>query len=500
MEEWNNDQQRSGDVMRDEPIAADAPEVEAGSNVQVNEDVSVPTAMPEEPYMPPAMYNGVPPYQPPAAPYQPPVAPYYTVPSSPVPSAPQPTPPKKSKGDRAPIIVLSIMCALSVLMMGGMMLMFAVFYPNGSSGGDGQQTTTTTASGDLKGSEQDNTGAANPDAPSVDISETPDLGNATKEADGGLLTSEIVANNLNSTVVLTMYQKNSYGGYFGYNGDELVEVGGATGIIYSADGYIITNSHCVYDEDMSRVYDRLVVTLYNGEEYEAKVAGYDQTTDLAVIKIEATGLTAAKFGDSSKLALGERVVTLGNSGGLEWSASQGIVSGLARDVYEDTGYAIKCLQVDAIINPGSSGGPLFNKYGQVVGINSAKIVSEGYEGLGFSIPINEAKSVIEDLAKYGYVRNRVSLGIMGRTITSIGYEGFYIDSISQDSALAGTAAAKGDIITHVNGVRVMDYAEMRAELVKYNVGDSVTLTLIRLDRSSREVETFTVTVKLQESR
>ena len=269
----------------------------------------------------------------------------------------------------------------------------------------------------------------------------------------------------------------------------------------SADGYIITNSHCVYDEETQKKFDRIDVTLYDGRVFEgATIVGYDPTTDLAVVKVDATDLTPAEFGDSSALALGDRVVTLGNSGGLAWTVSQGVLSGQARDVYEDTGYAIKCLQVDAIINPGSSGGPLLNAYGQVVGVNSAKIVMTGYEGLGFSIPINEAKGVIDDLIKYGYVTGRVSLGIMGRTITSIGYEGFMIESIGTESALVGTKAQVGDIITHVNGKRVTDYAQMRAELTSYEVGESVTLTLLRLDRQTRTTIDFDITVVLQESR
>ena len=169
-------------------------------------------------------------------------------------------------------------------------------------------------------------------------------------------------------------------------------------------------------------------------------------------------------------------------------------------MYEDTGYAIKCLQVDAVINPGSSGGPLINAYGQVVGVNSAKIVLTGYEGLGFSIPINEAKEVIDDLIKYGYVTGRVALGITGRTISSIGYEGFMIDDIADNSAFAGTQVRAGDIITHVDGKRVMDYAEMRAELTRHEVGDTIELTLIRLNQQTRQVHEYTVNVTLKESK
>lgn len=191
------------------------------------------------------------------------------------------------------------------------------------------------------------------------------------------------------------------------------------------------------------------------------------------------------------------MIALGNAGGLEWSASQGIISGLARDVYEDTGYSIKCLQTDAAINPGNSGGPLLNNQGQVIAVNSAKIGGEDYEGLGFSIPINEAKVIIDDLAKYGYVKGRVMLGITGSQVDQPGYEGFLIRSIEEGSCLAGTKAQAGDIITHVNGVRVETYAAMRSELTKYKVGETITLTLMRVDQ--RQNVSFDVQCTLGES-
>ena len=243
---------------------------------------------------------------------------------------------------------------------------------------------------------------------------------------------------------------NCAGGFYGGTTSEQ-QAGGATGIIMTSDGYIITNWHCVINEKTNRQFARIQVTTYDGTKYDqATVIGADKDTDLAVIKINAANLKAAEFGDSSQLSMGDRVVALGNAGGLEWSASQGIVSGTARDVYDDTGYSIKCLQTDAAINPGNSGGPLLNNQGQVIGVNSAKIVAEGYEGLGFSIPIKEAKVIIDDLLKYGYVKGRVMLGIMGNEVATPGYEGFMINSINEGSVLQGTKAQAGDIITHVN--------------------------------------------------
>ncbi len=476
------------------------PQEEAAQEETPAEPTPVAPSMQTPPYaapMPPqAPYTPVqPPYTPPRSPYGAPSP--YGMPRSPygapMPPSPRPQPPKpkkKKSGERIAIAALAVVCCLSLVMWGW--LAVKVMNSDGENSSDDSKAPSVSTQGD----EGDR--GVNNDGPTLQITDVEALD------DGGLATREIVDRNLDATVVLTMYTESSnsfYGYYYGDDDGSLMEVGGASGIIMSEDGYIITNSHCVFDEEMQEQYDRIDVTLYDGRVFEdVEIIGYDPTTDLAVIKIDAEGLATAEFGDSSALALGDRVITLGNSGGLQWSVSQGVLSGQARDVYEDTGYAIKCLQVDAIINPGSSGGPLINAYGQVVGVNSAKIVLTGYEGLGFSIPINEAKEVIDDLIKYGYVTGRVSLGIMGRTITSIGYEGFMIESINADSALKGSKAQAGDIITHVNDKRVTDYAEMRAELTSYEVGETITLTLIRLDRQTRETTEFDITVKLQESR
>jgi serine protease Do len=297
-----------------------------------------------------------------------------------------------------------------------------------------------------------------------------------------------------------MYDRVTAGGWgFGGGRSSEQQVGAATGIVWSKDGYIITNAHVVFNEDAGQVYGRIKVTLYNEEEYDAEVVGYDRKTDLAVIKVQADNLQPAEFGQSTQLRLGQRVVVLGNNASYGWSVTQGVISGLARDVYEETAYAIKCLQTDAVINFGNSGGPLINTSGQVVGINSAKIVQTGYEGLGFSIPIEEARPILENLITNGYVKGRVMLGITGNTVTTSGYEGFRIQEISPDSPMADTNARAGDIITHVNDVRVKSYVELSTELNKNKVGDKVKITLMRvLDGGA--TEPVNVTVTLMEAR
>lgn len=404
-----------------------------------------------------------------------PTPPPYTAP-------PAPQPPRKKRQGVA-VVVLAVVGVLAVIAM-LVMLVFTIF-------GATDDVYLSTDEQDMQQEVIDN------DAPTVNITDWAD-------DDGGLSASEIINKNMDSTVVINVYQMQVPTGLYqyGFGSETLAKVSEATGIVMTKDGYIITNWHVVIDEKTGEPFDRIDVTTSEDKTYEdARVIGADESTDLAVIKVDADDLEVAEFGDSSKLVMGARVLTLGNAGGLQWSASQGIISGLARDVYDDTGYSIKCLQTDAAINPGNSGGPLLNNSGQVVGINSAKIAAEGYEGLGFSIPINEAKKIIDDLIKYGYARGRVELGITGYSISNNGYYGFVIRSIETGSVLEGTKARVGDLITAVDGVKIRDgYSALRTEMAKHNAGDTVTLSLLRLDSRTGQETTFTVSCTLKESK
>ena len=399
-----------------------------------------------------------------------------------------PQPPKKRKHTGA-IIALSVVGVLAVLVL-TITVAFSLGRTISSDVSDIGSTVT-----DKKDNDSTGDNVINDNAPTLNITDWSDN-------DGGLTATEVINKNLDSTVVITIYQmKNGNNSAYAFGTASLTQVGSGSGIVMTKDGYIITNWHVVTDTDTGKQYDEVDVTLHNGKVYKnAKVIGADQSTDLAVIKVEATDLTPAEFGDSSKMVLGARVIALGNAGGLQWSATQGIISGLARDVYEDTGYSIKCLQTDAAINPGNSGGPLINNQGQVIGINSAKIASTDVEGLGFSIPINEAKTIIDDLTKYGYVKGRVQLGITGYSVNSNGYHGFVIQSINSDSVLKNTNAAVGDLITAIDGTDITGYGDLRAALAKHSVGDEVQLSILRLDNRSGEKTTFTVTCKLAESK
>ena len=394
---------------------------------------------------------------------------------APMPGNSSKPPKKKRNGPGILIGVLGGLCAVTIIVLS---VLLALAWDGGIN--------LSAAGGNSTGGGNPASSFHNGDAPKIQINEL-------DEDTQGKSTREIVKMNLESTVILSMYMNQS-----GYGIGEQ-QAGEASGIVMTADGYIITNWHCVVNEDSGQPYSRIAVTMHDGTTFdEAQIIGYDQSTDLAVIRVAAMNLKPAEFGDSSQLDIGDKVVALGNAGGLAWTATQGIVSGLARDVYEDTGYAIKCLQVDAAINPGNSGGPLMNAAGQVVAVNSAKIAIAGYEGLGFSIPIAEAQDIVNDLIQYGYVTGRVSLGIKGYTVNQANYKGFLIDSIVSGSPLEGTGAQKGDLITHVDGVRVNSYGELRGELSKHSVGDTVTLTILRVE--NRRDSTFTIQIKLAEDK
>lgn len=507
---WDKDPKETEDTL--EEIET----VNESDTAQHEEPVSAPAAeatpAPQQPVTPPVNevspdggYRYVPPYNGQVPPtYRPPQYYHPAMPQPPV--APPPAP--KQKKERGWIVIVAILAALAVLIS---CMTLAFWWIDNVSGGADKSGTTTTTNGATVTTTQPSSNAEAPDQ--LQQNPPPVTGNPdTAEdayCDGGYTTEYIVNKNLNSTVVLEMYMKTG-NRYFGES--SLQQVGVASGIVWTADGYIITNCHCVIDEETNEAYDRINVILYDGTVYEdAQVIGADDSTDLAVIKVNATDLVPAEFGDSDALVVGSRVVTLGNAAGLSWTATQGIVSAKARDVYDDTGYAIPCLQTDAAINGGNSGGPLLNKYGQVVGINSAKIVADGIEGLGFSIPINEAKEVLESLAKYGYVKGRVSLGIEGVTYDDGMYQGFAIVSIPDASGWMNTDTEQWEyyedrmgrilrltLIVGVDGVDVVDYGTLRAELAKHKVGDTVTLTLIHYNRENTEVTSHTVEVKLQE--
>ena len=269
-----------------------------------------------------------------------------------------------------------------------------------------------------------------------------------------------------------------------------------SGIIMSEDGYIITNAHVVEGATS------LKVMTSDGETYEAQLVGSDTVTDLAVVKIDATGLTAAEFGSSEDLRVADKVMAIGNPGGHELSSSVtiGYVSALNRAIANNTtGYTMEYIQTDAAINPGNSGGALINEYGQVVGINSAKISATGYEGLGFAIPIDTAQPIISDLIQYGYVKDRAVLGISGQFIDSMTGrfyglpQGEYVAQLNSSEAQA-SGLQVGDVITAIDGQQLDSESTLRSAILSKKPGDTVTLQVYR----SSTQQSATVELKLSE--
>jgi serine protease Do len=259
--------------------------------------------------------------------------------------------------------------------------------------------------------------------------------------------------------------------------------GGGSGIIIKPDGYVITNQHVI--EGASAVK----VILSNGKEYDAKLIGQDKKTDLAVIKIEETGLPTAELGESSALEVGELAVAIGNPLGQEFAGSvtAGVVSALNRTMNVD-GRQYTLIQTDASINPGNSGGALVNKFGQVVGINTVKIGTSGYEGMGFAIPIDIAMPIINELLESGYVKGRPVIGLGLREInepTSKRYnlpEGLYVLEVTEFSGAEKAGVKVSDIITKANGKDVRTVDELNKIRDTFKAGDSIELTIIREEK------------------
>lgn len=312
-----------------------------------------------------------------------------------------------------------------------------------------------------------------------------DLQPVPENSDGGYDTTEIFEKVNPSVVNISVYSENS-----------ISAVSAGTGIIMSEDGYIITNAHVVEKGTSVNV-------IFNDEsQLRGTVVGSDSETDLAVIKVDATGLKAAEFGDSNRLKIGERVVAIGNAGGLSGTCTQGIVSGLNRNV--DSGYrSLSLIQTSAAINPGNSGGPLVNRFGQVVGITSSKVANVNYEGIGFAIPISDAVPILQSIIDNGYVAGRAILGVSVKTlnasngpINGLPSYGAYIASISEGSYLPTVGVRERDVIIEANGREIRTSDDLMAQLVQFTPGQMINLGIYRPETQ----EVFHVDVMLIESK
>lgn len=313
----------------------------------------------------------------------------------------------------------------------------------------------------------------------------------TLKVDGSkqMTMSEVYASNVNSVVSINVSATTNY------FGQTVQTAASGTGFLITEDGYILTNHHVVSDASS------VEVTLYNGESYDAKVIGSDEDYDIAVLKIDVTGATPVVLGDSSKVAIGESVAAVGNPlGELTFSMSEGIVSCVNRAINVD-GTPFNMIQVDCSINPGNSGGPLFNSYGEVIGIVSAKYSSYSnttVEGIGFAIPINDVVSLVKDIMTNGYVTNKAYMGITPQTMTAqmaqqYRYdvtEGVFVCSVDPDSAADKAGLKLGDVITKMDDKDIASYEDLVAAKKSYSAGDTVTLTVYREGKTIEVPLTF----------
>ena len=296
----------------------------------------------------------------------------------------------------------------------------------------------------------------------------------------------------NQDAVVEIVTSSTTGGFFN---QAVTQAGAGSGVIVTEDGYIATNYHVIEDTDS------IYVRLHNGEQYEATVRAYDKTTDLAVIKIEATGLSTVTFGASSKLSVGDEVVAIGNPlGQLGGTVTDGIISATARNITMSDGNEMTLLQTNAAVNPGNSGGGLFNEYGELIGIVNAKNSGTGIEGLGYAIPSDTAYPVIIDLIESGYVRGRFTLGVEVLNILNqstaryygVSDLGVYISRVNDNGNAQRAGLKSGDYIAKVNDVKISDYSDLKSILESSSIGDTLNFEI------KRNGETLQIPVTLNE--
>ena len=407
---------------------------------------------------------------------------------------PEPGKPEKKKNKKTITIVVSVLVVCVVIAVTGIVLA-----ATGVLSGDKEEKTDGTSTSQDSGSDTQTVSGG-----SV----------ATKDDSGNLTVAGVAKKAMDSCVGITVYSKqNSYSNFYGYgsnsssdSSDDQQASGEGSGVIMKeANGktYIMTCAHVIADGSSFKV------TLNNGKEYTATMVGADSQTDIGVLSIEATGLQAATFADSKSLTVGEQVVAIGCPGGLEFknSVTSGYISALDRPVESSIGYDNECIQTDAAINPGNSGGALFNMQGQVIGINSSKIASTEYEGMGFAVPSSTAVDTANSLIKNGYVAGRAKIGVTYNTITSynnadailsaLTEKGFknakgtmVINQVSSDSDLAGKQVKQYDMIVAVNGKTMTSTDVMTQVLSDSKPGDTIKLTIARIE--GNQINTFKV--------
>lgn len=337
----------------------------------------------------------------------------------------------------------------------------------------------------------------------IDESETSSALQIDDDQNKNILSPEIIAEKVRPSVTAIIVYKNGK------------VAGEGSGVIMSESSdkkqtYIITCAHVVKANTSN-----IEVLTADSQTYAAKLIGMDERSDLAVLSIEASGLTPASFGDSDQLKVGESIYAIGNPGGSAFfgSFTSGVVSAIDRPITPSSiGYTMKTIQHDAAINPGNSGGALINNKGEVIGINSSKIANEEYEGMAFAIPISTAKPIIDNIIANGYVPNRPSIGIEYTAATSnqlyalivrrnnLPTGAIVVENILEHSSLTNTDLKTQDVIYAVNGEDMTSTSVLLAAIEKSKVGDEITLDVARINSSDYSLTKFQVKAKLVESK
>ena len=383
-----------------------------------------------------------------------------------MPQQPEHTQPKK-KHTAGRVVALALCCSLLGGAVGAGAMAIGTSM-TGTSGGSRSSSTSTILQGDRPTS-------------AINVSKI----DTSKE----MTAAEVYAANVNSTVGITTSITTNYWGY------QTTAAASGSGFILTADGYILTNYHVIENSNSVKV------TMYDGASYDATIVGYDESNDIAVLKIDATGLTPVVLGDSDELNVGDSVVAIGNPlGELTFSLTSGAVSALNREVTLSSNVTMDLIQTDCAINSGNSGGALFNLYGEVIGITNAKYSSSSssseasIDNIGFAIPLNHVKNIVKSIIETG----SITKPYIGVTVSSVSSEaqgyglptGAAVRSVEADSPAAKAGLEENDIITEVDGTAINSSTELVNYVGEKTPGDELTF---KVYRQGEELE-LTVTI------
>ena len=380
----------------------------------------------------------------------------YETPSQEIPVYTPPTPKKREKKNRLGFRVCAL--ALVLALLGGALGAGSVIWYESSRGQTGTASKNETAM--LQG-----------------IRENSVLNTVTVDSGKELTAAEVYAANVNSTVGITTSITTNYWGF------PTTSAAAGSGFILTEDGYILTNYHVVENSNS------ITVAMYNGDTYDAALIGYDESNDVAVLKIDAQGLSPVVLGDSDNLNVGDSVVAIGNPlGELTFSLTAGLVSAKDREVTLSNSLTMDLIQTDCAINSGNSGGALFNLYGEVIGITNAKYSSSSsssasIDNIGFAIPINHVLPIVKSIIEKGYL----SKPYVGVSVSDVNQQtqlygipaGAAVQAVSDDSPAAKAGLQAGDVITSVNGTEITGSSDLVSLVGDAAIGDMLTMTVYR---------------------